>query len=133
MVILNNLLHILINVATWNNNFQRRVYKYWSNWPAHSHPPLLSAAILKWKRNGKVLIRGVWTSITIPPPTGLLLTWEAEREAVIHFGMCSTGLEKSLVPYPTTVTAGVIQFHKWNSRFLMKVGGSVVRMYWKCQ
>lgn len=37
------------------------------------------------------------------------------------------GLEKSVVPYPTTVTAGLIQFYKWNSRFHTKVGRSVVR------
>lgn len=30
------------------------------------------------------------------------------------------GLEKSLVPYPTTVTAGMVQFYKWNSRFHTK-------------
>lgn len=36
------------------------------------------------------------------------------------------GLEKSLVSYPTTVTAGMVQFYKWNSRFHTKVGRSVV-------
>lgn len=36
------------------------------------------------------------------------------------------GQEKLLVPYPTTVTAGMVQFYKWNSRFHTKVGRSVV-------
>lgn len=35
-------------------------------------------------------------------------------------------LEKLLVPYPTTVTAGMGQFYKWNSRFHTKMDRIIV-------